>query len=152
MCTQPSVDTMLKDPQTPRYAVRRTHRTYNPQFKAELVAACLQPGASIAALALQHGMNANVLHRWCKEYHQGRHRLGVVATTADVRPQTTPAFIPLALSGAAPARASAQPVAAAPAIVQDIRIECQRPGLSVTVHWPVHAGAQCAQMLRELLR
>ncbi len=27
---------MLKEPQTPRYAVRRTHRTYTPQFKAEL--------------------------------------------------------------------------------------------------------------------
>ena len=61
-----TVDTMLKDPQTQRYAQRRTHRTYTPQFKAELVAACQQPGASIAALALQHGMNTNVLHRWLK--------------------------------------------------------------------------------------
>ncbi|WP_448678427.1 transposase [Delftia acidovorans] len=33
--------------------------------------ACLQPGASIAATAREHGMNANVLHRWLKE-----HRLG----------------------------------------------------------------------------
>lgn len=152
VCTQPSVDTMLKDTQTPRYAVRRTHRTYSPQFKAELVAACLQPGASIAALALQHGMNANVLHRWFKEYHQGRHRLGVVATTADVQPQTTPAFIPIELSVAAPSCASEQPVAPAPVLAHDIRIEYQRQGMSVTVHWPVHAGAECAQMLRELLR
>ncbi|MCM3566382.1 transposase, partial [Hydrogenophaga intermedia] len=50
-----NVDTMLKDPQTPRYAQRRTHRTYTPQFKAELVAMCQKPGASIAAVALQHG-------------------------------------------------------------------------------------------------
>ena len=57
------VDTMLKDSQLPRYAARRTHRTYSAQFKADLVAACQRPGASIAALALQHGMNANVLHR-----------------------------------------------------------------------------------------
>ena len=35
-----NVDTMLKDPQTPRYAQRRTHRTYTPQFKAELVVMC----------------------------------------------------------------------------------------------------------------
>lgn len=34
----------------------------------------------------------------------------------------------------------------------DIRIECQRPGLSVTVHWPLSAATQCAQMLRELLQ
>ena len=66
VCTQLTVDTMLKDPQTPRYAARRTHRTYTAQFKAELIAACQEPGASIAALALQHSMNANVLHRWLK--------------------------------------------------------------------------------------
>lgn len=142
---------MLKESQTPRYAVRRTHRTYTPQFKAELVAACLQPGASIAALALQHGMNANVLHRWCKEYRQGHHHLNVIGVAADVPPQTTPAFIPIDLSAAIPTCVGEQPVAATPAMA-DIRIECQRPGMSVSVHWPVHAGAQCAQMLRELLR
>ena len=59
---------MLKDSQSPRYSVPRTRRTYTPQFKAELVAACLQPGASIAATAREHGMNANVLHRWLKEH------------------------------------------------------------------------------------
>ena len=51
---------MLKDSQHPRYSVPRTRRTYTPQFKAELLTACTQPGASIAAVALQHGMNANV--------------------------------------------------------------------------------------------
>ena len=66
---------MLKDPQTPRYAQRRTHRTYTPQFKAALVAMCHKPGASIAAIAQQHGMNANLLHRWRKEWAQGLHRL-----------------------------------------------------------------------------
>lgn len=94
VCTQLSVDTMLKDSQIPRYAVRRTHRTYTAQFKVELVTACMQPGAPIAALALQHGMNANVLHRWLKEYHQGRHRLHAVDSVPAVQPQTTPAFIP----------------------------------------------------------
>ena len=64
---------MLKDSQTPRDALKRTHKTYTAQFKAELVAACLTPGASVAALALQHGMNTNVLHRWLKEHRQGLH-------------------------------------------------------------------------------
>lgn len=59
-----SACTMLKEPALVRYSSRPTHRTYTRQFKAELVAACQQPGASIAAIALQHGMNANVLHRW----------------------------------------------------------------------------------------
>ena len=70
VCTQQIVHTMLKESETSRYSTRRTHRTYTPEFKAELVKACKQPGASIAALALQHGMNANVLHRWLKEHRK----------------------------------------------------------------------------------
>lgn len=149
---------MLKDPQSPRYGVRRTHRTYTPQFKIELVAACLRPGASVAALALQHGMNANVLHRWLKEYEQGRHHCGDAVTPAAAPGLTNhavPAFVPLQVNAVSPLCAEArvsdgQP--AAPFSQADIRIECQRQGMSVTVHWPVAAAADCAQMLRELLR
>jgi transposase len=61
---------MLKEPDLARYSTRRTHRTYTRQFKAELVAASQQPGASIAAIARGHGMNANVLHRWLKEHER----------------------------------------------------------------------------------
>lgn len=146
-----NVDTMLKDPQTQRYAQRRTHRTYTRQFKAELVAMCHQPGASIAAVALQHGMNANLLHRWRKEWAQGLHRLEGGVTTAVATPQS-PAFIPIELSTAAPATASEQPCVASSKRAADIRIECQRPGMSVTVHWPLSGAAECVQMLRELLR
>ena len=142
---------MLKDPQTPRYAQRRTHRTYTPQFKAELVAACRQPGASVAAVALQHGMNANVLHRWLKEWAQGLHRLEVGLSTAVVA-SLPPAFIPIDLSAVPPASAGEQPSASLPAPADGIRIECQRPGMSVTVHWPLSAATECAQMLRELMR
>ena len=158
MCTQPCVDTMLKEPQTPRYTVRRTHRTYTPQFKAELVAACQQPGASIAALALQHGMNTNVLHRWLKEYGQGRHRLTTatdpLADPAQA-PKRTPAFVPLELNAVAPSCAMTTPVQATPAAVPALatrRLDCQRQGVSRTVHGPRSAAPECAQMLREWLR
>jgi transposase-like protein len=53
-----------------RSCAPRTRRVYSAQFKAELIAACQQPGASIAATAREHGMNANVLHRWLKEHRQ----------------------------------------------------------------------------------
>ena len=54
---------MSQDIPTSRYSVPRPRRVYSAQFKAELIAACLQPGASIAATAREHGMNANVRHR-----------------------------------------------------------------------------------------
>lgn len=149
VCTQHSVDTMPKDPQTPRYAVRRTHRTYSPQFKAELVAACQQPGTSIAALALQQGINANLLHRWLKEYRQGLHRLDDPVATV-LHQMQPPTFIPLEW-GTPPPSASESPAKVSTTPASDIRIECQRPGLSVTVCWPLSAATECAQMLRALL-
>ena len=82
----------------------------------------------------------------------GHHRQSLVGAAPDVQPQTTPAFIPIALNAAPPSCVGEQPVVAAPALAQDIRIECRRQSVSVTVHWPVSAAAQCAQMLQELLR
>ena len=144
------VDTMLKDSQLPRYAARRTHRTYSAQFKADLVAACQRPGASIAALALQHGMNANVLHRWLKEYDHGRHRLGHADAVTAADPAVKSAFIPIAIAPPG-SGALSQPIANSKA-PGNIRIECQRNGLSITIDWPLSGVNECAQMLREVLR
>ena len=42
----------------------RTRRTYSKQFKAEVAEQCLMPGASVSAIALSHGINANVIRKW----------------------------------------------------------------------------------------
>ncbi len=41
--------------------------TYDPQAKAEIVQACLQPGVSVAKIGMQCGINANLLRRWIGE-------------------------------------------------------------------------------------
>ena len=134
---------MLKDSQSPRYSVPRTRRTYSPQFKAELLTACKQPGASIAALAMQHGMNANVLHRWLKEHaHDGRHQLNgsdpslKVNTTANA-----PAFIPITL-----------PAVLHEATGPELKVELRKGALSMTVCWPVSAAAEFAQWTKSVLK
>lgn len=43
---------------------------YDPEGKRELVKACLQPGTSIAKMALEHGINANLLRKWIS-HHSG---------------------------------------------------------------------------------
>lgn len=54
----------------------RRRRTYTRQFKAQMVAQCLQEDVSLASLAVEHGMNPNVLHRWVTEHeHYGHHCL-----------------------------------------------------------------------------
>lgn len=50
--------------------VRGRRRSYSEEFKAEAVAACLQPGMSMAAVALSRGLNANLLRRWVVEAEQ----------------------------------------------------------------------------------
>ncbi|NYT66925.1 transposase [Alcaligenaceae bacterium] len=54
----------------------RGRRTYTAQFKVDMVAQCLQGDVSLAALAVDHGMNPNVLHRWVMEHERyGKHSL-----------------------------------------------------------------------------
>ena len=119
---------MLKDSDEPRYASRRTHRTYTAQFKAELVAACREPGVSIAAVAGAHGMNANVLHRWLKE------QAGAVR-------QELPTFLPVTL-----------PITAAPPAAQEIKVEVRKGALSMTVTWPTSAAGEFARWAASLLK
>jgi transposase-like protein len=43
-------------------------RTYSVAAKRALAELCRRPGVSVAAMALQHGINANLLRRWVSEY------------------------------------------------------------------------------------
>lgn len=43
---------------------------YDPQAKRELIEAGMQPGVSVAKLALAHGINANLLRTWMTKYQR----------------------------------------------------------------------------------
>lgn len=43
-----------------------TRRRYSMATKAQVVAECTEPGASVAEIAITHDINANVVHRWRK--------------------------------------------------------------------------------------
>jgi len=107
-------------------------RFYSTELKLQVVGACVQPGASVAGVALQHGINANIVHRWLREHSQG---------TLINRPQT---FVPVTLNTAT--------VPAAPLPTGDIRVEVKRANTTIVVHWPLVGGAACAQWLRECLQ
>lgn len=46
---------------------------YSREFKRQIVEASLTPGASIAAVAQAHGINANLLHKWRWSYRNGEY-------------------------------------------------------------------------------
>ena len=46
--------------------LRNGKRWFDPVEKERLIDACLEPGVSVAGLALAHGINANQLRKWVK--------------------------------------------------------------------------------------
>ena len=109
-------------------AQNKTRRRHSAELKQQILAECAQPGASVASVALSHGINANVVHKWRRLAH---------GPSLDLQVRT---FVPVALS--APSCAPAP----------DIRIELSRGTTSVTLTWPVSAAEHCAAWMRDLLK
>ena len=42
----------------------RRRRRHSAEFKAAVIKECMRPGVSIAAVALAHSLNANMLRKW----------------------------------------------------------------------------------------
>lgn len=75
---------------------RDGRRRYDEKSKRILARACLQPGVSLAGMALKHGVNANLLRKWVVAYQR--------APVEPVAPDAPPlaAFVPVMLGGSAP--------------------------------------------------
>jgi transposase len=120
------VDTMAGDK-----VVRR--RRYGGEFKAQVLADCEGLGASVAKVAMAHGINANVVHRWRQLAREGGQ-----ATAA--KPSE---FVPVAIAAPTPL-----PVQCC----RDIEVELRRGAVTMKVAWPSSAAADFAAWTRELLR
>ena len=71
--------------------LRNGRRRYDPASKRRLVEACLQPGVSLAGVAMQHGVNANLLRKWVVG-QQRQQRNGVAVGAID---RATEVFVPV---------------------------------------------------------
>ena len=79
-------------------------RHHSPELKANVLAACDEPGASISGVALAHGLNTNLVRKW--RSGRGAKLAGAAITPAAGTPPllgTTPAFV--AIEMPAPAKA-----------------------------------------------
>ena len=57
---------MTTHSQTSTVSVARKRRTYSTEFKQRIVQACKEPSISIASVALQHELNANLVSKWIR--------------------------------------------------------------------------------------
>jgi len=115
---------------------RRRRRVHSAEFKAEAVAACRRPGASIAAAALERSINANLLRRWVVEAERAD---GGGSSALKALPAPSEPFVAL----------SVQPT---PADNTPIRVEVRRGALTVSVQWPRSAVHECGIWPREILK
>lgn len=106
----------------------RRRRHYSAELKQQVLLECGEPGASVAKVAMAHGINANIVHGWRK-----------LAREANL-PSPLPQFVPVAVAPAEPAPE------------RQIDLELRRGPLAVKLSWPVADATGLATWLRELLR
>jgi transposase len=104
--------------------VKRSRRRHSPAFKAEVLAACSEPGASIAAVAQRYQLNANLVQKWRKAARDSGGSLS-----------PSPEFVPIALAMSAPADL-------------DVRVTLIIGGL--TIQWPLSHINQALAWLKAL--
>jgi transposase-like protein len=117
---------------------RRRRRRHSATFKATVIEECMRPGVSMAAVALAHGLNANMLRKWVIDAEHAASRAPKPAMREADPPPPGPTFIPLALT--------------APVGEGEIRVELHRAGTTVSIVWPASAARDCAAWLRDWLR
>ena len=107
-----------------------SRRRYSAELKAQVLAQCDAPGASVAKVAMAHGINANVVHRWRQLVREDRRAVAPPCSE----------FVAVPLTMAAPPGSSGE-----------IRIQLRRGATAMTIAWPVSAAGDCAAWLREWL-
>ncbi len=123
----------------------RPRRRHSAEFKAQVIEACLQPGVSIAAVALANQLNANFVRSWVKAYRD-QQRGGVAVR--NVRTDggnvagkcVAPTLVPVTVQNVDVQSGG------------DIQIEIRRQQTVFKIAWPASQAMACAQLLRELLQ
>jgi len=108
---------------------------YDPQVKQELIRQCMMPGVSVARMAMQHGINANLLRTWITK-SQSSKAITVQRAVCETAARDAQAFIPVQVEAGASSAAVAMPTkacgAASKSPAVSMRIQVQLPnGISV---------------------
>lgn len=111
-------------------------RHHERAFKAKLVELSLQPGASVSAIAMEHGINANMLFTWRRTWLRG--------ASAAASPE--PALLPVRIEPQELRPAAANLPQATPATAGGL-IELEIAGAKLRLRGNVHEDS-----LRSVLR
>lgn len=133
--------------------VPNPRRRHGSDLKAAVLAECEVPGASVAAVALEHGLNANLVRKWL--IGRGIKRTGLAAPRVASAPaaeasstpvMATPAsFVPVQLPPPPPSPS-------APTAGRDMKVQLRRGATTVTLSWPAESAGELMTWMRELVK
>ena len=124
---------------------------YDPQVKQELIRQCMMPGVSVARMAMQHAVNANLLRTWITKAQRATPKQMVVP---EISAPTAQAFVPVKLESPPmpnlPAIKAHSPAGKATPIL--VRMQVRLPnGVSIDLgQAPVQELGDVMQMLSAL--
>lgn len=116
---------------------KRKRRRHSEEFRANVVMACRLPGVSVAAVALEHGLNANLVRRWIKEQAERSVISRQSVRNAVAEPLTV---VPVRMESSSAVRE------------EEIRLDIRRGTLTVQMAWPGAEIDKLGALLKELLR
>lgn len=108
----------------------RKRRRYGADLKTQILAECEAPGASVAKVAMSHGINANIVHGRRKQTRES----GALSVSER--------FVPVTVA----------PVVPQTADERSIEMELRRGGITIKLGWPMSAAMDLSAWIRELLR
>ncbi|MDM1493752.1 IS66-like element accessory protein TnpA [Acinetobacter indicus] len=130
--------------------LKKPRRTFTAEFKHQLIQQCQQPDTSVAKVAMQHQINANLLHKWIRQS-----RSITPALTTPSSPQTD--FLPVMLHST-PAKQDAPPLSVPEKnTVAHIRIplhqkQCSARDQMIEIEWPVESVTELLLLLQGLIK
>ncbi|MDV6991732.1 IS66 family insertion sequence element accessory protein TnpB [Acinetobacter baumannii] len=125
---------MTTNNQTSIASLAKKRRTYSAEFKQQIVQACKAPDVSIASVALQHGLNTNLVSKWIRliDAKPGNDRSPL---------PNKPAFIALSCSA---------PLDPTPTDMLTVQITLPHSKAEIGLKWQVSEISALAELLKAL--
>ena len=120
----------------------RPRRKHSPEFKAEVILACKQSGASMNSVARDRDLNPSLVRHWVtgRASRKGIGQKSVSPAAQHAATPSAPGFVPVRFEDRYQTATAA------------IRLEIRRDCACVIVDWPAQEAAACGAWLREWLR
>lgn len=121
--------------------LKKPRRNHTDEFKLQLIQQAQQPGESVAKVAMQYQVNANLLHKWIRQNK---------SDTPQSEQQTD--FLPVVLQTTPIKEETFSPTIPARKVPVRIKINPQHLGKSVEIEYEMESTTELLLLVKELAK